>query len=89
LSYEIGALAKHQERFFYGVSYRDWDAIIGMAGANLLKDNSLTVGYSFGYIVGGKKAKAGTSHEIMLSYRLPIPSPTLPKPIYSPRFRIN
>jgi type IX secretion system PorP/SprF family membrane protein len=70
-------------------SSRTWsfDDIILYAGINLLKNNALRAGFAFDMVTNGRRAKAGTSHEIMLSYMLPAPV-KLPRPqIRTPRYR--
>ncbi|MCY7351307.1 MAG: type IX secretion system membrane protein PorP/SprF [Cytophagaceae bacterium] len=86
-SVEGGVLATIQDKYWGGIQYRSNDAVIALIGINLLKDNSLRLGYAFDYVVGGQGAKAPTSHEIMLGYALPAPKVTRRSIVRSPRFR--
>ena len=58
-----------------------------LLGLNLLKDNSLRAGYSFDYVIQNRDAKQATSHEIMVSYALPVGVYGEKKIIRTPRFR--
>jgi type IX secretion system PorP/SprF family membrane protein len=101
-TYLFGGMATYNDKLFGGLQFRqsfaDRDAaqggsslanddIVVHIGMNMLKDNSLRVGYAIDFVTSGTAAKANTSHEIMLSYVLP--SPWLdPKPkVRTPRYR--
>ncbi len=87
-SVEGGVLATYNEHFFGGVTYRLQDAVIGMAGINLLADRSLRIALAGDLITGGKDAKSPVSYEAILSYSLPAPSIGGKKKIVrTPRFR--
>ena len=84
---EGGLLATFNNKYWVGLNYADGEAGSLLLGLNLLKDNSLRLGYSADLIVSGKEAKAASSHELMLAYSIPV---TLkgPKPaIRTPRYR--
>lgn len=89
-SAQASAIASYQDFFHLGVGMRSAfgvdDAII-FAGVNLLKDKSLHLGYAFDYVVSGVTAKAPTSHELILRYRIPMQLPIIPAVIRTPRFR--
>jgi type IX secretion system PorP/SprF family membrane protein len=86
LSYEAGARATFNDKFWIGAGYRGQEAITGLAGVGLLKENSLKFGYAFDLTTFEKGAKGNTSHEVMLSYRIPA-SAFAPKPaIRTPRY---
>lgn len=70
-SFEVGARAEFNEKFYGGLGYRHEEAVTAMVGVNLLKDNAMRVGYAFDLTTFNKDAKSLTSHELMLSYRLP------------------
>jgi len=67
------------------------DDIILYVGVNLLKNkkgnDALRVGYSFDFVTSGVNAKKRTSHEIMLSYMMPIPWGQPKPPVHTPRYR--
>ncbi len=76
LSYEGSILAEFSQKYYGGVSLRNSNAVddvVFMLGTHLLKDKSLQIGYAFDYILSGQGAKASTSHEVMLAYRLDAP----------------
>lgn len=87
-SVDVSALVKYNnEQFWGGLSYRSSDALVAIIGVGLTKNNSLKFGYAFDLTVLGNAAKAGTSHEIMLTYSKPV-AEILPKPIIrTPRYR--
>ncbi len=86
-SFDIGAIGTYNDKMWGGLSYRQGDAAIAMLGYSLFKDNSLKVGYAFDYIIKAQEAKTATSHEIMLSYTLPVAAAGGKKIIRTPRFR--
>jgi len=87
LSYEGSLLATYNDKFYGGVSMREVEAAILILGVNLMKDNRLRVGYAFDYTLEARNAKETTSHEIMLSYRLPALQFFEPTIIRTPRYR--
>ncbi|MCS6824517.1 MAG: type IX secretion system membrane protein PorP/SprF [Cytophagaceae bacterium] len=63
------------------------DDLVLLIGMSMLKNNSMRLGYAFDLVTSGRKAKAATSHEIMISYMLPAPGAS-PKPkVRTPRYR--
>lgn len=86
--FEFTGLAVYSDyKFWGGVSYRNYDALVAMIGIGFLKNNALKVGYAFDLTVLGAAAKAGTSHEILATYSIPVKD-LLPKPVIrTPRFR--
>ncbi|WP_242693222.1 PorP/SprF family type IX secretion system membrane protein [Sabulibacter ruber] len=85
-SLETGARATFNDKFWGGVGYRFGEAITGLLGVYLLKDNALSFGYAFDYTAVGTDAKSATSHEVMLGYRLPKPRNNTKPPIRTPRY---
>ena len=84
---EGGVMANINNKFWLGLNYTQEEAASVLAGVSLLRDNSLRLNYSLDLVTSGSDAKAATSHEIMLSYIIPV---TLkgPKPaIRTPRYR--
>lgn len=87
-SFDASAIATYDERFWAGLAYRYQDAATVMVGAYIpLGDNTLNVGYAFDYVVGGQEAKQPTSHEITVSYAIPVFDPSTLPPVRTPRFR--
>ena len=86
-SFDVSLLAYYREKLWFGVSFRQSDAMIALIGYSFLKDNSLRLGYSFDYIISDQSAKNPTSHELLLSYTLPVLSGGEKRIIRTPRFR--
>lgn len=63
------------------------DDINFLLGMSFLDNNALRVGYAFDLVTSGVGAKSGTSHEIMLSYAIPIVIESRKTPIKDPRYR--
>ena len=70
-----------------GLSYRTSDALVLIAGIDLLPDKSLKVGYNFDLTVINKSAKAISSHEIFLSYNISSFLDNRKPIVRTPRFR--
>ena len=85
-SYEANVRATFNDKFWGGVGYRYDESFTGMAGLALAKDNALRIGYAFDFIAFNQDARALSSHEIMLSYRLPKPGPATRPAIRTPRY---
>ena len=86
-SFDISAIATYNDKMWGGISFRQSEAAIIILGYSLLKDNSLKFGYSFDYIIQNQEAKQPTSHEVMLSYVMPVSPFGGRKIIRTPRFR--
>ncbi len=67
------------------------DDLILLLGVNLIKNkqnnNALKIGYAFDFVTSGRKAKAATSHELLLSYLLVPPWDIVKPKIRTPRYR--
>jgi type IX secretion system PorP/SprF family membrane protein len=85
-SYEANVRATFNDKFWGGLGYRYDESFTGMAGLALAKDNALRIGYAFDFIAFNQAARAPTSHEIMLSYRLPKPGLATRPAIRTPRY---
>jgi hypothetical protein len=85
--YDIGGIAYLKDTMWGGLSFRQSEAAIVLLGYSLLKDKSLKVGYSLDYIIKDQAAKQPTSHELMVSYELPVGPPIGKKVIRTPRYR--
>ena len=86
-SFDIGVIATYDDTMWGGVSFRQQEALVGMIGYSFFKEKSLKLGYSFDYTLIAQEAKAATSHEIMVTYSLPMASASDKKIIRTPRFR--
>lgn len=90
-SFEASLLGTYDGKYSLGVSMRELEAFIVMTGINLIPDEKLgyklRLGYAFDYTLQARNAKETSSHEIVLTYRLPAPKFYAPNPIRSPRFR--
>ncbi len=85
-SFDVGGIAYFKDVMWGGLSFRQSEAAILILGYSLLKDKSLKVGYSLDYIIKDQQAKQPTSHELMVSYSLPV-NLSGKKIIRTPRFR--
>ncbi|SES77581.1 PorP/SprF family type IX secretion system membrane protein [Hymenobacter actinosclerus] len=85
-SYEVGARATFNDRFWGGLGYRSGDAFTALGGISFAQDNALRLGLAYDLIAFGQEAKATSSFEIMLSYRLPKPSLSIRPAIRTPRY---
>jgi len=86
--FDIGGIAYLKDNMWGGLSFRQSEAAIVMLGYNnLLKDKSMKVGYSMDVIVKGREAKQPLSHELMVSYELPVSLGVGKKTIRTPRYR--
>lgn len=84
---DIGGLAYLKDTLWGGVSFRQSEAAILMLGYSLLKDKSLKLGYGLDYVIKDQKAKQPTSHELMISYELPVNPGSGKKVVRTPRYR--
>lgn len=87
LSFDISVLGTYKEKIWGGLSYRQQEAAVVMLGYSFFKENTLKFGYAFDYTVVAQDAKSATSHELMISYRLPAISTSGKKVVRTPRFR--
>lgn len=70
-SVDLNVIARYDNKMWVGASIRNTEAAVGMIGYSLLKNNSLSIGYAFDYVIEAQQAKAPTSHEFMLNYTIP------------------
>lgn len=87
VTFEGGAMATYNQRYWAGASYRNQDAVIVMAGINLLQNQSLRLSGAFDVVTFGTSAKAPSSYEVMLSYQMPAPKFGKKTIVRTPRFR--
>jgi type IX secretion system PorP/SprF family membrane protein len=88
-SFDVGAKAMYEDKYWVGMNYRHQEAVGALVGLGLLTDNSLRVGYAIDLTIFNREAKALTSHEVMISYRLPEPVVKLKPPVRTPRYNIK
>jgi type IX secretion system PorP/SprF family membrane protein len=88
-SFDAGAKITYDEKYWAGVNYRHKEAVGALIGLGLFTDNSLRVGYAFDLTIFDKVAKAPTSHEVMISYRLPEPTVRFKPPVRTPRYNFT
>ncbi len=86
-SVNIGGLAYFKDTMWGGLSFRSSESATLMLGYSLLKDKSLKLGYGLDYIIQDQAAKEPTSHELMLSYELPVNAGSGKKVVRTPRYR--
>lgn len=86
-SFDVGVIGTYKDKIWAGVSYRQSESASALLGYSLFKDNSLKLGYGFDYIINAQDAKQATSHEILLSYSLPVAAHVGKKIVRTPRFR--
>ncbi len=89
-SYQGTLLSRIKETYYIGASLRNSNAIddlIVMIGFNLLKNKNLSFNYAFDYVLSGRETKAGSSHELMIGYRIPNVQKAVRNIIRTPRFR--
>jgi type IX secretion system PorP/SprF family membrane protein len=85
-SFDAGTRVTFYEKYWGGLNYRHQEAVSALVGIALLQDNALRVGYAFDFTTFNREAKAPTSHEVMLSYRLPEPVVRVRPPVRTPRY---
>lgn len=85
--YDLGAIAYLKNTMWAGLSFRQSEAAIVLLGWSFLKDKSLKAGYSMDVIVKDRAAKQALSHELMVSYELPVSPGVGKKVVRTPRYR--
>ena len=85
-SFEGGVRATLEDKYWIGANYRHQESVSGLLGASIAKDNSLRLGLAMDIITINQAARAFSSYEIMLSYRLPKPTVFTHPAIRTPRY---
>jgi type IX secretion system PorP/SprF family membrane protein len=85
-SFEGGVRATLNDQFWAGLNYRYDESIAGLLGYGFGPDNRYRLGYAFDFIAFNQAARAFSSHEIMLSLRLPKAVPLVRPAIRTPRY---
>lgn len=86
-SFEGNVIGEINSKFFIGGSLRELEAVSAMSGIYFMEDNRMRLSYSFDYTIEARNAKEATSHEIVLSYRIPAFKWPQKPIIRTPRFR--
>lgn len=86
-SFDLGVIATIKDKMWAGLSFRQSEAANVLLGYSFLKDRSLKLGYAIDVVVKDQEAKENFSHELMLSYQLPVNSNSGKKVVRTPRYR--
>jgi type IX secretion system PorP/SprF family membrane protein len=82
-----GIIATLKDKMWGGLSFRQGEAVYVLLGYAFLKDHSLKLGYAIDVVIKDQDAKSNFSHELMLSYQLPVNPGTGKKVVRTPRYR--
>ncbi|MBC5993898.1 PorP/SprF family type IX secretion system membrane protein [Pontibacter cellulosilyticus] len=88
-SFDAGTRFTYNEKYWVGVNYRHKEAVSALIGLSLFQENALRVGYAFDFTTFNRAAKAPTSHEVMVNYRLPEPVIRFKPPVRTPRYNFS
>jgi type IX secretion system PorP/SprF family membrane protein len=86
-SFDLGLIATLKDKMWAGITFRQSEAANVLLGYSFLKDKSLRFGYSIDVIVKDREAKENFSHELLLSYQLPVTVGPGKKVVRTPRYR--
>jgi type IX secretion system PorP/SprF family membrane protein len=86
-SFDLGVIATLKDKMWAGLSFRQSEAANVLLGYSFLKDKSLRFGYAIDVVVKDQEAKENFSHELMLSYQLPVIIQSGKKVVRTPRYR--
>lgn len=82
-----GAIGYFKDKVWVGTAFRQADAATLLLGYSLVKDKSVKLNYAFDYVVQNQSAKQVTSHELVLTYELPVNPGGGKKVVRTPRYR--
>jgi len=85
-SFDLGVIATLKDKMWAGLTFRQSEAANVLLGYSFLKDKSLRFGYAIDIVVKDQEAKENFSHELLLSYQLPVYA-TGKKVVRTPRYR--
>ncbi len=85
-SFDLGVIATLKDKMWAGLSFRQSEAANVLLGYSFMKDKSLRFGYAIDIIVKDQEAKENFSHELLVSYQLPVYA-TGKKVVRTPRYR--
>jgi type IX secretion system PorP/SprF family membrane protein len=86
-SFDIGVIATLKDKMWAGITFRQSEAANVLLGYSFLKDKSLRFGYAIDVVVKDQQAKENFSHELLLSYQLPVAVNSGKKVVRTPRYR--
>jgi type IX secretion system PorP/SprF family membrane protein len=86
-SFDVGLIATLKDKMWAGLSFRQSEAANVLLGYSFLKDKSLKFGYAIDVVIKDQQAKENFSHEMMLSYQLPVNAASGKKVVRTPRYR--
>jgi type IX secretion system PorP/SprF family membrane protein len=86
-TFDAGVVATFKDKMWGGITGRQGEALNVLLGYAFFKDHSLKLGYSIDVVVKDREAKSNFSHELMLSYQLPVNPGTGKKVVRTPRYR--
>ncbi|MEO1654483.1 MAG: type IX secretion system membrane protein PorP/SprF, partial [Bacteroidota bacterium] len=95
-SFDVGGIVNYDEKFWVGSTFRNEESANILLGVNIPRrlkrktrrvQHNIKLNYSFDYVFLGQDAKQPTSHEISISYDIPVRLPTPPAIIRSIRYR--
>lgn len=86
-SFDLGVIATLKDKMWGGVSFRQSEAANVLLGYSLMKDKSLKLGYAIDVVVKDQEAKENFSHELLVSYQLPVAVNSGKKVVRTPRYR--
>lgn len=86
-SFDLGVIATWRNTMWGGLSFRQSEAANLLLGYSFLKDKSLKLGYAIDFIIKDVQAKENFSHELMLTYELPVSPGGGKKIVRTPRYR--
>lgn len=85
--FDLGGIAYWKDTMWAGMSFRQSEAVIALLGWSFLKDKSLKAGYAMDVVYKDREAKQPLSHELMITYELPVNPGVGKKVIRTPRYR--
>ncbi|MBT1702679.1 PorP/SprF family type IX secretion system membrane protein [Chryseosolibacter indicus] len=86
-SFDIALIATLKDKMWGGISFRQSEAANVLLGYSFLKDRSLKLGYAIDVVVKDTDAKENFSHELLLTYQLPVNPGSGKKVVRTPRYR--
>lgn len=66
MAIDLNVRADYQDKFFFGVSYRHGDAVVGIAG---IQFNGFKLGYSYDYTISTLRKQNSGGHEVIVGYK--------------------
>jgi type IX secretion system PorP/SprF family membrane protein len=81
---DVNTSVLYNKKFWGGLSYRLYDAVIGMLGIEL--SNGLRIGYSYDFTISEMYKNSGGSHELMVGYCFSVTKEKAPQKYKSIRF---